>query len=204
VFPALSGPVLAWLAIATRLDAEPGASPGPGWPGRWGIPAMVVSAAVAAVLAVSLFLPWTSAVDVNRASRAWASNPSNAFKLLDRARDLNPLSARPDLVAGGIAARLGDRNRMRTSFDRALDRDPRNWYATVMLAALDGVEGDSKAALRGLDRVAELNPREGITAQVRKGITSGHPLTIEQLNRAFLARYCNTLGRELARDGTCR
>ena len=137
----------------------------------------------------------------NKAEASWASNPSDAFDRLDQARKLNFLSARPDLVQGSIAARLGEDRRVRSSFEQALERDPHNWYAEIELAALDGVEGHKQSALARLDRVAALNPREPLTATVRQGVISGKPVTLDQLETDFLARYCRVLGREAGPNG---
>ena len=108
--------------------------------------------------ALSLALPWTAAVDTKRAAEIWGAAPNAAYDRLDRAADLNFLSDRPYLVEGAIASRLGQLRRMRIAFERALDRDPDSWYATLELAALDAIQGDRKSALDGLARVAELNP----------------------------------------------
>ena len=202
-FPALSAPVFAWLAIGMRLDADRAKVVQPSWSKGW--TAAIATGSVAALLfaTVSLALPWIAAIDVNKAEAIWGSNPGAAFDRLDQARNLNFLSAEPDLVEGGIAVRLGDNRRVRASFERALERDPRNWYAEIELATLDGVEGNKQSALARLDRVAVLNPREPLTATVRQGVLSGKPVTLDQLSTDFLDRYCQQLGRTAGPDG-CR
>ena len=100
-----------------------------------------------------------------------------------------------------IAARLGQNQQVRFSFDRALERDPRNWYAELELAALEGMEGNRQAALARLDRVASLNPREPLTATVRRGVLSGKPVTLRGLDSEFVSRYCQTLGRRAGPNG---
>ena len=202
-FPALTAPAFAFLGMGMRLGAARPPATGPSW-GRWRLPAAVAGIAIGVIAAVSLFLPWAAAVDVKKATDSWGASPTAAFDRLNQARDLNFLSAQPDLVAGAIASQLGDRQRMRSAFERALQRDPRNWYATLELAALDGIEGDSPAALQRLDRVSQLNPREPLTATVRQGVVSGHPVKLQTLDHAFLERYCRTLGRHAAaRGGGC-
>jgi tetratricopeptide (TPR) repeat protein len=138
---------------------------------------------------------------VKKAAASWGANPHAAFDRLDQARKLNFLSARPDLVQGAIAAKLGENRRVRSSFERALERDPLNWYAELELATLDGVEGDKQSALARLDRVHALNPRETLTAMVRKGVLSGKPITLEQLDAEILYRYCERLGRKVGPNG---
>jgi hypothetical protein len=202
-FPALSAPVFAWLGMSMRLDAERGPIARPRWVKRWAAPVAIGSVAAALLAAASMVLPWGAALDVKKASESWGANPRLAFQRLDQARDLNFLSARPDLVAGAIASQLGQPRRIRSSFDRALERDPRNWYATLELAALDGIEGNTQSALHRLDRVAELNPREPMTATVRQGVVSGHPVTLQALDAAFVGRYCQRLGRNPNPNGGC-
>jgi O-antigen ligase/polysaccharide polymerase Wzy-like membrane protein len=210
-FPAISAPIFAWLGLGMRLDAvgapatATAAAPVTASQRRagWMRPAAIAACAVAVVAAVSLFLPWAAAVDVKKASESWGADPQAAFDRLDQARDLNFLSAQPDLTGGAIASRLGDLGRMRSYFSQALERDPRNWYATLELGALDGIQGDRQAALQRLARVAQLNPREPLTARVRRGIVSGHPVMLRELDAAFTARYCARLGRTPSPNGGC-
>jgi hypothetical protein len=201
-FPAVTAPVFVVLGIGVRLDADRVPAPAPFW-NRWALPATVGAAVVALIAAVSLFLPWAAAIDVQKASADWPANPNAAFDKLNQASDLDFLSARPDVVEGVIAVRLGDQVRARAAFERALERDPRNWYATLELAAIDALQGDKQAATRHLDRVSELNPREGLTAMVRQGLESGHPVTLQALDAALVGRYCSRLGRVPGPNG-CR
>ena len=53
--------------------------------------------------------------------RPGAARPTGAFKRLDRARKLNPMSAQADLSAGTIALRLGRLDQAERSFRRARD-----------------------------------------------------------------------------------
>ncbi|MDX6605688.1 MAG: hypothetical protein QOD14_228 [Solirubrobacterales bacterium] len=200
-FPALTAPVFAWFGIGVRLDAKRATLAHPQWAKRWIAPVAALSVAALLFATASMALPWIAAIDVNKAASSWGSNPREAFKRLDQARQLNFLSARPDLVQGAIAAKLGENRRVRSSFERALERDPRNWYAEIELATLDGVEGNKQSALARLDRVAALNPRESLTATVRQGVLSGKPVTLDQLDTDFLERYCQRLGRVAGPNG---
>jgi hypothetical protein len=199
-FTALWGPVLAWLAVGMRLDGERGPRPRSGGSARRMVAAvaMVVAGAVATV---SFVLPWTAALDTRKAGEIWAVDPAAAFDRLDRARSLNFLSANADLVEGEIASRLDQPDRMRSAFNRALERDSRNWYATLELAALDALEGDRAASLERLERVAELNPRETLTDEVRRGLLKNRPVTLAELDDTFLERYCLIHGQELGPNG---
>jgi hypothetical protein len=200
-FPALSAPIFAWLGIGMRLEAERATLALPQWAKGWAAPVAVGSAAALLFAIASMVLPWMAAIDVNKAAASWGENPRAAFDRLDQARKLNFLSARPYLVEGSIAAKLGEDRRVRSAFERALERDPRSWYAEIELATLDGIEGNKQSALARLDRVAALNPREPLTATVRKGVLSGKPVTLGQLDADFLFRYCERLGRKAGPNG---
>ncbi len=203
LFPAIWAPVFAWLGLGMALDRGQDAQPQEESAGRrrWGRFLTATVAATAALAAVSLVLPWVAAVDTNRAAHIWGANPQRAYELLDHSADLNFLSANPYLVEGGIASKLNQPDRMREAFSNALERDPNNWYANLELATLDAVQGHRRAALDRLRRVAELNPREPLTARVRQGLLSGHPISTGELDAAFLERYCSVLGRDVGPTG---
>ena len=76
-----------------------------------------------------------------------------------RAQALLFWSHEPDLVRGDAAARLGDREGTARARRDAVEKDPRNWLAWLLLAQVErGAERDA-----ALDRVRELNPRvEGL------------------------------------------
>ncbi len=203
LFPAIWAPVFAWLGLAMALNGAPDSQPWEEQPRRWRRYLIATAAAAAALAAASFALPWVAAVDTNRASHIWGTDPQAAYSLLERAADLNFLSANPYEVEGNIASKLNQPDRMREAFSNALERDPNNWYATLELATLDGVQGHKRAALVRLDRVAELNPREPLTAMIRQGVRSGNPVGLDQLDTEFLARYCRVLGRVAGPNG-CR
>ncbi len=130
-FPALGGAAFALLGLAAgagerRAAVLPAGAPASRPPSRQ------LLAALAALL--SLLGPWTSDIEVRRAANSWTKYPDAAFRQLDRAADLNPLSERPGLLAGGIAVQLGRYDRARSAFQQVLDRDPRNLTATISLA----------------------------------------------------------------------
>lgn len=144
--------------------------------------------ACTALLAASLLLPWLAAEEVVRAATGWRANPAQAFARLDRARLLNPASDGPDLVAGAIASRLGDRGRMKLAFQRALQRDPRSWYAHLELAVAASLEGRRTLALRHLAAARRLDPREPVIAEVARDVRAGRRVSPSTVDRAFLAR----------------
>jgi tetratricopeptide (TPR) repeat protein len=152
------------------------------------VSAVALYTLIVVAVAISLTLPWLAAREVERAADSWRASPEDAYATLDRARTLNPLSARPDLVAGAIAMRLEDYDRAEAAFERALDRHGDSWYAELELAVIAAVEGRREDALARLDRAEELNPREETLAIVREGVVTGEPVDPHVLDQIFLQR----------------
>jgi hypothetical protein len=198
VYPGLTAPAIAWLALAGRVEGGvdrpigaarrsvvPLASPI-----AWGVGCLILL-----VAAASYLLPWAAARDEQRAVSAWRADPRGAYDALDRAHDLNFLSDDADLLAGAIAARRGDLARMRDSYARALERNPDSWYALLELGALDAVQDRRAAAVRRLDHAQDLNPSEPVIRMVIRGVRTGHPVPLQRIDREFLARVCERVGR---------
>jgi tetratricopeptide (TPR) repeat protein len=188
--PALGAPAFAWLGLAAGLAPREEDRAAPGFLGRR--PLCVGLAVVSAVLAVgaatSNVLPWLSARAVAHAAETWGSEPEEAFDSLERARSLNPLSDRPDLVAGAIAMRLDDLSRARACFTRALARNPIGWYAELELAIIASIEGREQEARSRLERARRLNPREPAIALVGERVRAGRPVSPDVIDRLFLER----------------
>jgi tetratricopeptide (TPR) repeat protein len=169
-FPALGGAAFAFLGLAAGTAERPTAVVARG---RAGIVAAVVAAVAALAALLSLLGPWTSDIEVRRAADSWTKYPDAAFRQLDRAADLNPLSERPGLLAGGIAVQLGRYDRAHSAFQQVLDRDPRNLTATISLAGLESHAGHRQEALRLLRHALVLAPADQTAttelAAARKG-----------------------------------
>jgi tetratricopeptide (TPR) repeat protein len=121
----------------------------------------------------SYTLPGLAALEVERAVQAWPEAPARAFSLLERARHLNPLSERPDVVAGALAQRAGQQDRARIAFQRVLERNPDDWYAHLQLALLDAADGRRGEALAHLVRARSLNPLEPALRDAEDALFAG-------------------------------
>jgi tetratricopeptide (TPR) repeat protein len=188
-FPGLAAPAFAWLGLAGGLE-RPAAVPAQrsgGWTRRRATAAAIYTLTVV-LAAISLTLPWLAAREVERAADTWRTDPEGSLSILDRARKLNFLSARPDLVAGAIAMRLEDFPRAEEAFRRALERHEDSWYSELELAVVAAQEGRRDEALARLDRAEQLNPLEETVGIVRDGIRSGEPVDPHVLDRIFLQR----------------
>jgi hypothetical protein len=160
-YPALGGAAFAGLglagAAAPRRDAGAAAATRPPWRVRATAPA----AAVLVLAAVATFaFPWTADIEVRRARASWTTFPAAAYRQLDLAAKLNPLSEQPGLAAGAIAIRRGEADRARRAYAQALRRDPRNAYATLWLGAIASSRGERANADRLLQRALALAPTD--------------------------------------------
>jgi O-Antigen ligase len=197
--PAVSGPPLAWLAMAARLGPEsPAASPirlpAVARPRLIGLPVALIAAFALATYG----LPWAAANDVDEAQKVWATDPSEAFDRLDRASDLNFLSAGPDITAGTLAIQLGERRRAERYFEAALEREPRNWYARLESGAIAAVEGNRAEGIEELRTARRLNPRDPTIRAALEHAEAGDPLTPEAINLQLAQGICDRLGRAQA------
>jgi len=198
-FPGLAAPALAWLALSARIEPveQEGAGMQPAWSGG-GWPAVLAGAGatvLVVVAAVSYMLPWAAARDVRAAETSWGSDAKGAYDRLDRARRLNFLSSEPDVVASAIASRLDQPQKMRAALERALEREPTNWYALLQLGTLDATAGDGEAARARLREAAELNPRDYVVREAVQRLRDGRPYTVAQVDREFERRVCAIVGR---------
>jgi hypothetical protein len=153
--PALGGPAMACLGLVAARGGPPQAS-SPRKTRRFAV-AMTVAAIAAAA---SCALPALAAWEIERAVPAWEDDPATARHRLERARGLNPLSDRPDAIAGTLALEDGDIAGARDAFRRAAARDPGNWYVQMQLAVVDLRQARRTTAIAGLTRARRLNPRE--------------------------------------------
>jgi tetratricopeptide (TPR) repeat protein len=189
------------MAMATRVrsglpregedEADAGAPRITG-PGRIAVIAGAVLAAAFAV--VSLVPPWIAARDVEIAGRSWSSNPEPSLERLDRAADLNFLSADPELAKGAIALRLGDRETAEEAFTAALEREPVSWYGQLELGAIDSLEGRRDDAVGHLEEAAALNPTDPLIAASLRRVSRGERLSPERIDRELLDRVCARVG----------
>lgn len=184
-FPALSAAAFAWLGLSTGLERR-SATPslGRSRTAIWAVGGATTVAALGAALTFGL--PWVAAREVDYAAHSWRADPQSAFDSLGRARRLNPLSDFPDLIAGAIAGRLGDNEKMRLGYSRAIARNPDNWYSRLELGVLYGIEHDYPAALRELRQAQALNPREPLIALVLGRVKGHRPVNPAAVDRIML------------------
>ena len=187
--PGVSGPVFAALGLAAALASrEVEDDPGPA-PRRRSGRLMTAGAVVAAgLLGASYALPLLSDLYVRDAARSWRAEPARAFASLDRARRLNPLADRPDLVAGAIASRLHRPQQMRARFAAAVERNPSSWYGFLELGVAEALTGRPARALADLGVAKRLNPREVVIEDVIEKVRAREPVDPDEVDAVFLGR----------------
>jgi hypothetical protein len=186
-FPALGAAAFAWLGLAAGLDRRPAAAaPERSRAARRAVTGL--SSVAALGVALTLALPWIAAREVDYAARSWRADPKSAFDALGRARQLNPLSDLPDLIAGAIAGRLGDYAKGRAGYARAIERNPDNWYSRLELGVVYGIQHDYPAALRELRQAQALNPREPLIAFALRRVQRHRPVKPAAVDRIMLDR----------------
>lgn len=185
--PAITAAAMAFLGLAAAITVDAsGEETDERRPDRRLL--AVALALFALVVSVGYSASWLSARYVDSASQGWRASPSEADRMLDRARALNPLSEKPDLIAGTIAEHRRDYGRMKFAFRRALERNSANWYAWLELGIASYETGNRSAAIAQLERAKELNPREPITRLALRRVRARKAIDLAAIDRAFLDR----------------
>jgi O-antigen ligase len=150
--------------------------------------ARVVTAVCCAAAFATLVVPWLGLRKESVALSEWRTDPQAAYDALDQAARLNGLSDRPYLLAGAIAGRKHDYARANESFRAAAARNPDNWYSHLELGALAALQGRKAVARQQLRTAGRLDPQEETVPIVLKGLESGKPVQLGELDAIFLAR----------------
>ena len=149
-------------------------------PAAAGIALAVGGGAAALLAALALALPYLAERDVAAAGRDWPSDPARAFSRLDRAADLNPLSARPQLVAGVIALELRRSRAARERFSLALERDREDWFAWFGRGLAGSALGERRQARADFRRARALDPAEPLVREALARLSGRAPLTAQE------------------------
>jgi hypothetical protein len=172
--PALGAPAMACLGL---VAARPGAPRAPAAPPARGLGAALVAAGC--VAAASYALPALAAGEIERGVVESRRDPAAAQQRFERARELNPLSARADVIAGTLALDGGDVAAAERAFRRAAARDPGDWYTQTQLGAVDLRRDRRAAAIAALTRARRVNPNEPAIALALDAARAGQPLPPE-------------------------
>lgn len=205
-YPVLTGTALAWAGAAVALGRGPSTGEPPAEPSRWARvgTARPTRLAIAATLLILLAIPTFAAFAgerlTDRASRGWAADPQAAFDDLRQAEQLQPLGARPALVAGLIALQTGDQARARSELDRAISRRPQDWFARFAAGLAATTRGDLKGAREHYRRALSANPREMVVITALRRLYSRGPLDLAGATRILEQRLTKRFGAARLRE----
>ena len=176
--PAVTAPAFALLGLVAGLGAN--GARGTSTRRRSGRTAVI--AVLAGLAAASYVLPALAAREIERAVSRWDDDPAAAWRGFERARTLDPLGDRADVIAGVLARRGGDLRRARQAFGRAAARDPDDWYVQTQLALVELGQGDRAAAAARLAVAVRLNPLEPAIAEASEAVGQRRPVpaSVEQ------------------------
>jgi hypothetical protein len=160
-YPVLTGPALGFPLLALGAVHQ-GRAPALVQAGRWRTP---VSAGLALLAALSLLAPWLALRYQHRATGEWRSNPGVAFRDLDRAAALNPLSPEPETLRGVIGLTTGDLVSARRGFRRALDREE-EWLPHFGLGVIATATRDRQTADAEFARARRLNQPDPVLPEI--------------------------------------
>lgn len=193
-FPALSGPALGFLGMATAL-ARPvpdvSVGPRPAWP-RWrlrlaaiALPARVrlialrsAAALAVGVAAVTLALPYLAVAELAQADSIATTDPVGALRDFARAAKLNPLSSDPGLDGGVLALQTRRYTEAGQRFRQAISREPGElWEAWLGEGLAASALGDRARARRDYLVSRSINPRQPVTQEALVRLKSRSPLS---------------------------
>jgi hypothetical protein len=188
---------MAWFGLVAGLGMTPAAAGRRAWRPRRAL----AVAAVTGTAAASLAFPALAALQIERAVPRFGDDPVAALHGLERARELNRLSDRPDVIAGALTAQAGDLAEARRALRRALARDAGDWHTRAQLGVLELAAGRRGVALAELSHARRLNPVEPVIALAAGAALRGEPLPAEVEERLSDGVVPAPLGR---RPLTCR
>jgi O-antigen ligase len=184
-FPVLGGAALLGLGVGIAVGHDRARPAEAGSPLLTGRRALVPAGAAALVLAVGLILPWFAARDLEGARQSAGTDPGGALSRLDRSAGLNPLSPLAQRTAGLIQVRQNDLRGARSEFAGALERDRRDPFSLLMLAAIASDEGQAARAKALMSEARRLAPRWTILRSQQARLARGRRLDPRGLESAF-------------------
>lgn len=189
-FPALGILAFGLLGIAARLgdvaDVDSGAPEiavdGPG--ARFRRIAGRSAIAFGVLLAgLSLICAGISARYTSAAYDSSATDIATSLDRLDRAAELNPLSAEPLLAKGVLAQRIGRYDVAVAALQDAAEREPDNWFIHFELGLAQAAQGHKALALEDLREARRLNPLQPVTGEVIDQLRAGRNVSAHDVER---------------------
>ncbi len=183
-FPALTLLALGLLAIAIRIDDRPMLDERPSSAGSLGsLPVRAVFGVLLLAGAISLALAGAAARFERAAYSEQRTDPASTLSRLERAADLDPLSADPLLARAVLLRRGGRSGEARADLEEAIQREPENWFAHFELALLEGSERRWRRAEASARRALALNPRQALLSELQERIAARRTIDADAIER---------------------
>ena len=184
--PALGGPAIGFLGLAAGTST----------PGRIRLrrPALAVGGVALAALVAALVLPWLSYRYEQSGLAVSRRDAPLAYDRLERAADLNPLSAEPLVAEGSVAVLEGDYGRARSTLRQAISREPHTWFAWLQLGLADASSNRRAAAEAEFRQARALNPKDPVIALAERLLRRGVQIEPRQLAGLYAAQERRRFG----------
>ena len=186
--PALTGPALGFLGMTgalSRPEAVPPirtASPSPARRTRTGVAGTVALLAATAVLA----FPYLSVREISLASDIRGADPRQALADLQKAADLDPLSAAPGRLAGTIALQTGRYAVALDRFRQVTSRDPGGWYGWLGAGLAASAVGQRSLARHDFEVAGSIKHGDPVIGEALARVDSANPLSPTQALRMLV------------------
>lgn len=188
--PALTGPTLGFLGIATSLGrrsptrqaAIAGSDP------PHARPSVARSLATVALLVAAtavLGFPYLAVRKTSQAADIAFSNPRAALADLRMAAELDPTSPEPTRLAGTIALDAGLPQVAQQRFAQTIAREPDGWYAWLGEGLAQSTLGNPAQALSDYRMAARINSQQPVIGDAVTRVDTTRPLTPAQALQAL-------------------
>ena len=181
-FPVLLGPALAFPLAALVACRRVGAPVAPEPAGRRLLAGGAAALLIAAV--VTLGAPWLALRYQERAAATWWADPEAAYRDLDRAARVNPVSPAPLLLEGTIALQRREFDRAEAAL-RAAARRERSWLAHFELGLIAAAGGNRREATLQMRRASTINPMEPAVGAALEAIREGERIDPAEFTRSL-------------------
>jgi tetratricopeptide (TPR) repeat protein len=194
-FPGIAATAFAMLAVASRVrsDAAEKLPADEEVSTPW--PLVVGGGLVALAAAASLAFPLGAVRETDRGLDEWQDDLPGALERFDRARELNPLTDRPDLLAATVALSSREGGIALARYEAALERNESNWYAAAQAAILHSIAGDFDSARDRAEIARRLNPEDPAVRTLERRIGNEQEIAPNYLIETVEERVCSRVGR---------
>ncbi|MGZ4233425.1 MAG: O-antigen ligase family protein, partial [Solirubrobacteraceae bacterium] len=180
--PALSAPVLFFVAMAGALTEEGAATAEPARRSPRARTAVAVGVGIVAFIAAvaALSFSYLSVREVSIASDLRESNPTQALAHLQTAADLNPYDSEPGRLAGTIALQSGSYDEALARFGQAVARQPGGWFSWFGAGLAASQLGERAVARHDFEVAKSLNTSQQVIEDALSRVDGPTPMTPQQ------------------------